>query len=223
MQVSVETTSNLERRVTVGVPAAQIDSEVTKRLQQASSKVKVNGFRAGKVPFKVVKQRFGEGIREEVLGEEINRPYVEALQQEDIKPAGMPHIDTTKNVEGDALEYVATVDVYAEITLADFSGIEITKPVTEVDDKGVDTMIENLRKQQANWEVVERAAKDGDQVAIDFTGTKGGEEFAGGKAENQTLVLGSNSIIPGFESGIEGMKAGDEQTLSRTCLEDYYS
>lgn len=223
MQVSVETTSNLERKVTVGVPADQVDSEVTKRLQQASHKVRIDGFRAGKVPFKIVKQRFGEGVRQEVLGEVINRTYFEALEQEKLNPAGMPNIDTTRNTEGEDLEYVATVEVYPEIKLVDFTGIEIEKPVVNLGDADVDKMIENLRKQQASWEAVDRAAKDGDQVVIDFTGTKDGEAFAGGTAEQQTLVLGSGSMIPGFESGIEGMKAGDEKTLSLTFPEDYHA
>lgn len=223
MQVSVETTSGLERRITVGVPAEQVDSEVVKRLQDAAKKVRINGFRVGKVPFKVVKQRFGEGIRQEVLGEVINRTYFEALQKEEINPAGMPSINTTKNEEGEDLEYIATIEVYPEVELPDFSGFSVKKPVAAVEDSDVDNMIENLRKQQASWEAVDRAAQDGDQVVIDYRGTKDGEEFEGGKAENQTLVLGSNSMIPGFEEGIVGMKPGEEKVLSLTFPEDYHA
>lgn len=223
MQVSVESTSNLERRITIGVPAIEIDGEVTKRIQDASKKVRVNGFRAGKVPVKVVKQKFGAEIRQEVLGEVINKTYFEAIKQEDIQPAGMPSIDTTKNVEGEDLEYVATIEVYPDVELKDLDGLKVTKSVATVGDKDIDTMIDSLRKQQATWETVERAAKDGDQVVIDFRGEKDGEEFSGGKAENQTLVLGSNSMIPGFESGIEKMKAGEEKVLKLTFPEDYHA
>ncbi|MGI1678315.1 MAG: trigger factor [Cellvibrionaceae bacterium] len=223
MQVSVETTSNLERRITVGIPAIQIDGEVTKRIQDASKKVRVNGFRAGKVPLKVVKQKFGAEIRQEVLGEVINKTYFEALKKEDIQPAGMPSIDTTKNTEGEDLEYVATIEVYPDVELKELDGLTVTKSVATIGDKDVDTMIDSLRKQQATWETVKRAAKDGDQVVIDFNGKKGGEEFAGGQAENQTLVLGSNSMIPGFESGVEKMKAGDEKVLKLTFPEDYHA
>lgn len=223
MQVSVETTSGLERRITVGVPAEQVDSEVTKRLRDAAKKVRINGFRAGKVPMKVVKQRFGAGIRQEVLGEVINRTYFEALQKEEINPAGMPSIDTTRDKEGEDLEYVATIEVYPEVDLPDFSSFSVSQPVASVEDSDVEKMVENLRDQQASWEEADRAAKDGDQVVIDFRGTKGGEEFQGGSAENQPLVLGSGSMIPGFEEGIVGMKAGDERTLELTFPEDYHS
>lgn len=223
MQVSLETTTGLERRLTVGIPAQEVDVEVEKRVKDAAGKVNINGFRKGKVPMKVVKQRFGEGIRNEVLGDVINRTYVEALKQEDIKPAGMPNIDTTVNVEGKDLEYVALFEVYPSIELIDFSGIKATKLMGSVEDSDVDKTIENLRKQHADWSAVKRAAKDGDRVNINYCGRKDGEEFDGGKADNQQLVLGSKQMITGFESGIEGMKAGDEKILALTFPDDYQS
>lgn len=223
MQVSVEATSGLERRITVGVPAEEIDSEVAKRLQDTAKKVRIDGFRVGKVPVKIVKQRFGAGIRQEVLGEVINRTYFEAIQKENINPAGMPTIDTTRDVEGEDLEYVATVEVYPEVELPDLSTFSIKKTTATVEDADVEKMIENLRSQQATWETVERAAQDGDQVIIDYVGRKDGEEFEGGKAEKQPLVLGSKSMIPGFEDGIVGMKAGEEKVISVTFPEDYHA
>lgn len=223
MQVSVEATSGLERRITVGVPAEEIDSEVAKRLQDTAKKVRIDGFRVGKVPVKIVKQRFGTGIRQEVLGEVINRTYFEAIQKENINPAGMPTIDTTRDVEGEDLEYVATVEVYPEVELPDLSTFSIKKTTATVEDADVEKMIENLRSQQATWETVERAAQDGDQVIIDYVGRKDGEEFEGGKAEKQPLVLGSKSMIPGFEDGIVGMKAGEEKVISVTFPEDYHA
>ena len=223
MQVSVETISGLERRLTVGIPAAEIDPEVEKRIKDASKKVRINGFRQGKVPTKVVKQRFGESIRYEVLGEVINKHYYEAIQQQELKPAGQPSIDTTKNNEGEDVEFTATFEVYPEILVGDTSKFTIKKPKVELNDSDLETMIEKLRLQQAAWKPVERACADGDQVNINYCGRKDGEEFEGGKADKQNLVLGSNSMIPGFETGIVGMKKGEEKVIKVTFPEDYQS
>jgi len=221
MQVSIETTSGLERRLTVGVPAAEVDSEVQKRLQQAAKNIRINGFRKGKVPMKVVKQRYGAGVRQEVLGELINRSFYDAVRQEEIKPAGQPSIEPKEFGEGKDLEYVATFEVYPSVELGEFSGYEVNRKKAEVTAEDVDKMIEVLREHQASWVEVERAAQDGDQVNIDFTGTRDGEAFEGGSAEGQNLVLGSGSMIPGFEDGLIGLKAGDEKTLSLTFPDDY--
>jgi trigger factor len=221
MQVSIETTTGLERRMTVGIPAEQVDSEVTKRLQEAAKTVRLNGFRKGKVPLKVVKQRFGAGVRQEVLGEVMNRSFFEAIQKENVKPAGQPAIEPKEMAEGKDIEFVATFEVYPEIALVDTSGFEVEKLTADVQESDVDTMIDTLRKQQAEWKVVERAAADGDQVDIDFVGTKEGEEFEGGKGEGHKLVLGSGSMIPGFEEGIVGMSAGEGKVLKLTFPEDY--
>lgn len=221
MQVSIETTSGLERRLTVGVPAAEVDSEVQKRLQQAAKNIRINGFRKGKVPMKVVKQRYGDSVRQEVLGEVINRSFYEAVRKEEVKPAGQPSIEPKQFGEGKDLEYVATFEVYPSVELGDFSGYEITRKKAEVTTEDVDKMIEVLREHQATWKEVDRAAQEGDQVNIDFVGTRDGEEFEGGSAEGQDLVLGSGSMIPGFEDGLVGLKAGDEKTLSLTFPDDY--
>lgn len=223
MQVSIETTTGLERRMTVGIPADQIDAAVDARLKQASKTVKINGFRKGKVPMKVVKQRFGDGIRQEVLGDAINRSFYQALQQEKVRPAGQPSIEPTKTDEGSDIEFVATFEVYPEVVLADLSDIEVTKPVADVEASDVDNMIEILRKQQAKWVAVERASESGDRVNINYTGSKDGEEFDGGKAEGSALVLGSGQMIPGFEDGIVGMSAGEEKTIDVTFPEEYHS
>ncbi|MGD8176601.1 trigger factor [Marinimicrobium sp. ARAG 43.8] len=221
MQVSIETTSGLERRLTVGVPAAEVDSEVQKRLQQAAQNIRINGFRKGKVPMKVVRQRYGAGVRQEVLGELINRSFYEAVSKEQVKPAGQPSIEPKQFEEGKDLEYVATFEVYPSVELGDFSGFEITRYKADVSAEDVDKMIDVLREHQAGWKEVDRAAQDGDQVNIDFVGTRDGVEFEGGSAKGQNLVLGSGSMIPGFEAGIEGLKAGEEKTLELTFPEDY--
>lgn len=221
MQVSIETTSGLERRLTVNLPAEVVDKEVDKRLQQAAKTVRINGFRKGKVPLKVVRQRFGDGVRQEVLGEVMSRSFYEAVQKEQVKPAGQPSIEAKNITPGENLEYVATFEVYPEVALVDLSEVAVERPVAEVTDADVDNMIDVLRKQQSSWKETKRKAQKGDRVTIDFVGRKDGEEFEGGKAEGQRLVLGSGSMIPGFEDGIIGMKPGEEKDVEVTFPDDY--
>lgn len=223
MQVSVETTSGLERLMTISVPAERIDQDVNKRIQQTARTVKIDGFRPGKVPVKVVKQRYGKGIREEVLGQVVQESFYQALQQEEINPAGTPAIQFTKDVEGESLEYTAKFEVYPAIELADFSAVEIEKKNAEVKDADLDQMIETLRKQQADWAEVERESVEGDRLRIDFEGFVDGEAFDGGKGEGMDLVLGSNTMIPGFETGLVGAKAGADVELNVTFPESYQS
>ncbi len=223
MQVSVETTSGLERRLTVGIPAEQVDQEVNKRLQEASKTVRINGFRPGKVPMSVVKKRFGGGVRQEVLGDVINRSYSDAIAQEKLRPAGQPNIEPKQMDAGKDVEFVATFEVYPEITLKSVDGVEVESLSADIADSDVDEMIETLRKSQAKWADADAAkvAEDGDRVLIDFKGTKDGEAFEGGTAEDQRLVLGSGHMIDGFEAGLVGSKAGDEKVLNLTFPEDY--
>jgi trigger factor len=223
MQVSLETTNGLERRMTVTVPSASVDAQVEERIKQASKTVKINGFRNGKVPLKVVKQRFGGGIRQEVLGDAINRAFYEAVQTEKVRPAGAPNIEPKNLEEGSDIEFVATFEVYPEIELADMSAVEVTKPVAEVNEDDINNMIEILRKQQGEFVETDRAAAEGDKVNIDYLGTKEGEEFEGGKAEGSDLTLGSKQMIPGFEDGVVGMKAGEERVIDVTFPEEYHS
>jgi trigger factor len=223
MQVSIETTSGLERRLTVGVPAARVDSEVDSRLQKAAKNIKLDGFRPGKVPMRVIRQRFGAGVRQEVLGEVVSQTFQEAVVQEKLRPAGQPSIEPRNMGAGKDLEYVATFEVFPEITIAEMTDLAVEKPVATVGPEDVDNMIEIFRKQQGNWEEVERAAAEGDKVNIDYSGTKDGEAFDGGSAEGSDLELGSGSMIPGFESGIEGMKPGESKTLELTFPEDYHN
>ncbi|OUS13138.1 trigger factor [Gammaproteobacteria bacterium 53_120_T64] len=223
MQVSIETTSGLERRMTVGVPAKEIDSEVAQRLQKASQTARIDGFRQGKIPAKVIKQRYGAGVRQEVVGEALSRTFYEAVTKEELRPAGQPDIEPVKDEEGADLEYIATFEVYPEISLQDFTQISLSRPVATVSDEDLTDMIESLRKQRSSWDVVERAAADGDQVVIDYKGTQSGEEFPGGTAEGSDLVLGSGRMIPGFEDGVVGLSAGDEKTISLTFPDDYHA
>ncbi len=221
MQVSVETTSGLERRMTVGIPADRIQNEVNKRLQQTAKRARVDGFRPGKVPMSVIRKRFGASAHQEVIGEVIQSSFYEAVMQEKLNPAGAPSVEPKSMEEGKDFEYIATFEVYPEVALAGFEGISVERPESEVTDADVDTMLETLRKQNTRFEAVERAAENGDQVTIDFVGKIDGEAFQGGAANGTNLVLGSGRMIPGFEEGLVGAKAGDSLTLNVTFPEDY--
>ncbi|MGB8712224.1 MAG: trigger factor [Onishia taeanensis] len=223
MQVSVETTSQIERRVKVQVPAAEIDQAVEARLKDTAKNARLNGFRPGKVPMAVVRQRYGQDARNEVVGEVMRERYVQAITQENLNPAGYPQIEPTVNESGQDLEFVATLEIYPEVELAGIEGAEVERPVVEVTDADVEQMIETLRKQNASWAEVDRVAEDGDQVTLDFQGFLGDEPFEGGSAENHDLVIGSGSFIPGFEEQLVGAKAGDDTEIKVTFPEDYQS
>lgn len=224
MQVSVETTQGLERKMTVALPSEDIDSAVLERLQSLSKTTRMNGFRPGKVPFKVVKKRYEAQVRGEVLGTLINRSYFDAVQQENLRPAGQPEIVPGETAEDDTetgFSFVATFEVYPEFDPVYNDSIKVTRPVVNVEEADIDDMLENLRKQRTEYVAVDRESKDDDQIVIDFLGRLDGEEFDGGKAEKAPLVLGSNSMIPGFESQLVGMKAGDEKTIKVTFPDEY--
>ncbi|OAZ99402.1 trigger factor [Halomonas sp. G11] len=221
MQVSVETPSQIERRITIQVPAGEIDEAVNTRLKETAKNVRLNGFRQGRVPMAVVRQRYGQSVRDEVIGEVMRERYVRAITDEGFNPAGYPQIEPIVNEAGKDFEFVATMEVYPEVELASIEGTEVERPVVEVTDADVDEMIDTLRKQNATYEEVDSAAEDGDQVTIDFQGYLGDEPFEGGSAEGHELVIGSNSFIPGFEEQLIGAKAGDEKTITVTFPEDY--
>jgi trigger factor len=209
--------------MTIGVPAERIDSEVTERLEKASKNVKLDGFRKGKVPLSVIKQRYGRGIRDEVIGDVVRTCFVEAVTQEKITPAGQPALEPTKDEPGEDFEFVATFEVLPEVKLEDFAKVKIAKPVAEVKDEDVQDMLEALRKQQAEWKTVERAVVEGDEVVIDYVGVRDGEEFEGGSAEDFPLEVGSGKAVPGFEESIVGMSPGDEKVVPVKFPQDYHA
>ncbi|MDQ7913689.1 trigger factor [Pseudomonas sp. 102515] len=221
MQVSVENTSALERRMTIGVPAERIETEVNKRLQQTARRAKVPGFRPGKVPMSVIRQRYEASARQEALGDLIQETFYEAVVEQKLNPAGAPAVEPKVFEKGKDLEYVATFEVFPEFEVKGLDGIEIERQDASVEDADIDKMLDVLRKQGTRYEAVDRAAANDDQVTIDFVGTQDGEAFAGGSAENTKLVLGSGRMIPGFEDGLVGAKAGDERVLDLTFPEDY--
>ncbi|WP_220813435.1 trigger factor [Pseudomonas paralcaligenes] len=221
MQVSVESTSALERRMTIGVPAERIETEVTKRLQQTARRAKIPGFRPGKVPMNVIRQRYEDSARQEALGDLIQATFYEAIVEQKLNPAGAPSVEPKTFEKGKDLEYIATFEVFPEIQLAGFDGIAVERLQAEVSDADLDNMLEILRKQNTRFEVVERAAENGDQLSIDFVGKIDGEAFAGGTAKGTSLVLGSGRMIPGFEDGLVGAKAGEERVVTPTFPDDY--
>lgn len=223
MQVSVETTQGLERRLTISIPAEKIDQEVKNQVKQRARTVRMDGFRPGKVPMSIVEKRFGPAIRQDVVMEQMQRHYVEAIMQEKINPAGAPRFEPKSDEPGKDVEFVAIAEVYPEIELKDLDKVKVEKPVAEVTDKDLDNMLDTLRKQNAGWKSVKRGAKEGDRVTMDFLGRVDGEEFEGGKAENFALEMGQGRMIPGFEDGVKGLKAGDEKTIEVTFPEDYHA
>jgi trigger factor len=184
MQVSVEATGSLDRRMTVQFPPDRVDSEVEKRLKALTRRVRIDGFRPGKVPLKIVQQRYGAGVYQEVLGEVLQESYREAIQQEGLVPAGGPNIEPKMMEPGKPIEYIASFQVFPEVSVADLSDLEIERPVAEIDASDVERVIESLRKQQRGWGEVQRAAGEGDRVTLDFVGTLNGEAFDGGKARD---------------------------------------
>ena len=223
MQISIETTQGLERKMTVGIPAADVDGQATEALKGMAKNARMNGFRKGKMPPHVAKKMFGKDARREAVQQVMQRAFFEAVSKEEVKMAGMPtNLEPTVDEEGKDLEFVATFEVYPEVSLADVAAIEVEKKAATVTDADVENMVETLQKQQAQWEASEDAAADGDQAVIDFEGFIDGEAFEGGKAEGYSLTLGSNSMIPGFEDGVVGAKAGDDKTLNLTFPADYH-
>ena len=221
MQVSVETTGGLERRITVQVPADRIDQEVGSRLESMSRTVRLDGFRPGKVPVRVIEQKYGTQVRQEIIEQVINSTLQEALTQENLAPAGSPSIEPRVMQPGEALEYVATFEIFPEFEQELDYGFSVTRPVVEVGEDDITSMLDKLRQQRATWNQVDRAAAMNDQVVIDFEGTIDDESFTGGTGQNMPLELGSDSMIPGFEEQLEGVSGGDEKTITVTFPAEY--
>ncbi|QFI36595.1 trigger factor [Moritella marina ATCC 15381] len=223
MQVSVETTQGLERRLTITVPAATVSKEIDNRLRGLAKTQRIDGFRPGKVPAKVIKKRFGAAVAEEVAGEIMQRNFYEAIVAEKLNLAGAPTLEPAAVKEGEDFSFTATLEVYPEFEVAGIEAITIEKSVSSVTDTDVDGMIETLRKQHAEWVTADRAAEANDQVKVDFNGSIDGVEFEGGKAEDFTLAMGQGRMIPGFEEGIVGKSAGEEFTVEVTFPEEYHA
>ncbi|MDD5394082.1 MAG: trigger factor [Thiothrix sp.] len=223
MQVSVETIGNIDRKMTVAIPAAQIDQEVEKRLKSMSGRVRIDGFRPGKVPFSVVKQRYADSVRYEVVEKLLGTTFQQAANQEQLRVAGLPEIDLKAMEEGKDLEFTASFQVYPDITIAGVETLTITRPVAEVTDADLEKMVGVIRKQNQEWQEVDRAAQVGDTVNVDFDGTINGEAFDGGAAQDYSVELGAGRMLKDFEEGLVGMKAGEEKTIDVAFPETYHA
>ncbi|MDP2544204.1 trigger factor [Photobacterium damselae subsp. piscicida] len=223
MQVTVETTEGLERQLTITVPAANIEDAVTAKLKKIAKNRRFDGFRPGKAPLKMVAKMFGASVRQDILGEVMQRHFIEAIVKEQINPAGAPTFTPVEMAEGQDLVFKATFEVFPEIALQGLDKVVVEKPVVEVTEADVDNMIETLRKQQATWTEVDAPAVADSRVTIDFEGTIDGEAFDGGKAEGFALAMGQGRMIPGFEDGIVGKKAGEEFNIEVTFPEEYHA
>ncbi|BBA34546.1 trigger factor [Methylocaldum marinum] len=221
MQVSVETTSELSRKLTVQVPEEEIQEKIATRLRSLANQIKIDGFRPGKVPQTLVKKRYGQQVREEVLSDLIQSSFYEAVREEKLRPAGVPQITARKIDEGSGLEYEASFEVMPEFVLMPLETLEVKRFVSEVTEEDVDGMIERLREQRKTWQEVERAAATGDRVTISFEGKIGEESFTDGKVENLPVVLGTNQMIPGFEEKLVGSTAGSVLEFELSFPTDY--
>ena len=220
MNVTVESTGALERRMRVEVPIERVENEVSSRLKSVGKTAKIKGFRPGKVPARVVRQKYGKAVRQEVLGEIMQKSYTDAVVQENLKPAGGPKIETEKD-DDKVFAYVATFEVLPEVELKDLDKIKVEKPDVQIGDEDLDEMLLTLRKQRAEWNEVDRKSKDGDRVIVDFNGSVDGEAFQGGSGTEIPVVLGQGQMLEDFEKGLKGMQAGDEKTIKVKFPKDY--
>ncbi len=223
MQVSVETTDALERRMEVSVEKERVEQAVEERLKRVSKTVKLKGFRPGKVPLKVVKQQFGAQVRQEVLSDLMQSSFAEAVTEQKLNPAAGPRIEPLEMAPGADLKYRAVFEVFPEIKLGKVEGLAAKRPVAEVTEADIDAMIENLREQRPEYVPVERASEVGDRVTLDFHGTLDGEPFEGGKGEDVAIVLGDGRMLKDFEDGVLGLKAGERRTIEVGFPADYHS
>ena len=224
MQVVLESPSALERQFTITIPTGDVETEFESKLAETAKRVRIDGFRPGKVPASVVRQRYGQAIRQEIASDLMEKSLGQALSEHDVKPIGQPTIDDVSFEEGADFSFKATFEVFPELdpTLIDADEIEQTQ--CKIGASDIKEMIATLREQRKSWkESARAAARQGDRVTIDFEGFIDGEAFEGGKGDSHALVLGSGSMIPGFEDGIVGMKKGEAKEIEVTFPEDYHA
>ncbi len=219
--VTVESTGTLERRMRVELPAERIEKEVESRLKSVGKTAKIKGFRPGKVPAKVVRQRYGTQVRQEVLTDLMGQSYRDAVAQENLNPAAQPRIEPEVSGKGDGFAFVATFEVLPDVTLKDLDKIEVARPEIDITDEDCADMLENLRKQKATWKTVKREAREGDRVVVDFDGRLKGESIEGGSGSEVPVVLGEGQMLPGFEKGLTGVKADEEKSFKVKFPKEY--
>ncbi|MFT5225522.1 MAG: trigger factor [Polaribacter sp.] len=222
MQVSIETLEGLERKMTVQIPSDTVTQAVEKKLKELAKTVKIDGFRPGKVPLKVVQQKFGGHVRQEVVGDVLESSYQEALIQEKVRPAGMPNIESVTAEEKEDMTYVAVFEVYPVVEKLNLDSIQIEKPTAEISEEDFDDMIAKLRDQRKDWAEVTRAATQGDKVTVDFEGRIDGELFEGGAGKDMDVEIGAGQMLKEFEEGLDGISVGEEKVAEVNFPEDYH-
>lgn len=219
MEVSVEQTSELGRKMTITLPESAVQTQMAPRLKKMASQARIDGFRRGKVPTSIVAKMYGPQVREEILSDLIQSSYFDALKENDLNPAGYPHIDVLNNADG--FSYTAAFEVYPVVSLEGVDSLNVTQQIATIEESDVDTMIAKLKEQRKTWEIVERAAENDDRMTIDFSGSAEGENFTNGKVEGHAVEIGAGNMIPGFEENLLGLKVGDTKTFTVSFPEDY--
>ena len=223
MSAQVESIGQLERRIRISIPLAQIEAEVANRLKRIARSAKIHGFRPGKVPMKIVAQQYGGQVRQEVISDAGSQRISDTLREQQIKIAGLPRIEAVADAaSSEQLEFTATFEVYPEVVVGSIASAKIERPRVQVTDIDVDSTIDILRKQRATFALVERAAQSGDQVDIDYTGTVEGQPFAGNEAKGYVVTLGEGRTLADFDRAIEGMQAGESKTFELNFPADYH-
>ncbi|MEE3182566.1 MAG: trigger factor [Pseudomonadota bacterium] len=221
MEVSIETTGGLQRRLKIAVAAESFEERINERLKETSQRVKLDGFRPGKVPFKEVRRRFGGSVRQEVAQEMIQSSYMDALQQEELDPAGSPALDVINMDVGADLEFTATFEVFPKFDISDLSQVSIKRPEGVVKTEDLDGRVERLRQERKHFHEVERPADVGDRLTVDFEGTIAGELFEGGEAEGVAFIVGEGQMIEGIDAGVRGMNDGESKQIPVTFPDEY--
>ena len=222
MQANLETLGSLQRKLNITVPMADIDGEVESRLKRLTRTVKLDGFRPGKVPFTVVVKQFGPQVRQEVLGDTLQKTFGDAVTQQNLRVAGYPKFDAAPPADNASdFSYCATFEVYPEVVVGDVTKAAVTRATLEVSEAEIDKTLEIMRKQRVSYEAADRAAENGDRVTMDYVGTIDGVEFAGGKSEGQSVVLGDGRFLPEFEKSLPGMKAAESKKFDLKFPDDY--
>jgi trigger factor len=224
MQVSVETTGAVDRRMTIQIPAEKVDGEVTSRLENLARTARIDGFRPGKVPMKVVARKYGQQVRKEVVDQVVRTTLDEAMAQEQLKPAGEPRVEWPDNTQaGQALECVVTFQVYPELTAVQLGDAAIERPMVNINDEDLAVVLDKLRKQRATWVPVDRESRLGDRLTINHLGTINGESFPGSHGVKVEVELGSAAIVDGFDDQLVGMAPDSKKTLTVTYPEQGYA
>jgi trigger factor len=223
MQATIEKVSNLERRLNVSLPAQEIEDEVQSRLKRLASNIRMHGFRPGKVPFRLVQQTYGGQVRQEVLGDVLQKSFGEAIRQQNLRVAGYPRFEPKPASEGNQqVEFSATFEVYPEVSVGDLTGVQVQRPAVTVAEAEVDKTIEILRKQRTHYREVEREARTGDSITVDYRGTIDGQEFEGGSGSDHNTILGEGRLLAGFEEQVLGLPPGQSRAFELAFPEDYH-